>query len=86
MKLLPLGEMILIEPIVDQPKGGLIKAETVEGKRADKGRVLSVGSKYDGELKKGDTVYFQKYEVEEIILDGKTFVIGAPAAMYCKVK
>lgn len=81
MKIKPLRDNILLEPVREEKKkGGIILPDTVEKDRPEKGRVLAVGSgkiDKDGkripmEVKKGDVVLFTKYGPNEIeIFDDK---------------
>lgn len=75
MKIRPLRDNILLEPVREEKrKGGIILPETIEKDRPEKGRVLAVGSgkiDKDGkrmpmEIKKGDIVLFTKYGPNEI--------------------
>ncbi|MBI4117150.1 MAG: co-chaperone GroES [Parcubacteria group bacterium] len=80
MKIKPLRDNILLEPIKEErKKGGIILPETVEKDRPEKGRVLAVGpGKFDQhgkriplEVKKGNVVLFTKYGPNEIKVDDK---------------
>lgn len=81
MRIKPLRDHILIEPLKEEKKkGGIILPETVEKERPEKGRVLAVGpGKIDKDgkripldVKKGDIVLFAKYGPNEIeIFDDK---------------
>ncbi|OHB24454.1 MAG: co-chaperone GroES [Parcubacteria group bacterium RIFCSPLOWO2_12_FULL_40_10] len=80
MKIKPLKDHILIEPLKEEKKKGrIILPETVEKERPEKGRVLAVGAgkfSKDGkripmEVKKGDIVLFTKYGPNEIKIDDK---------------
>ena len=80
-KLIPLGARILCEPIVEAATSVVRRSESErEDKklRPEKGKVIAVGRENKGELKKGDIVYFSKYECEWIEIKGKEFVIGLP--------
>ena len=82
MKIKPLRDHVLIEPLKEEKKKGrIILPETVQKERPEKGRVLAVGSgKIDKsgkripmEVKKGDVVLFTKYGPNEIKMeDSKT--------------
>lgn len=83
MKLNPLNDRIVIEPIKweDKTKGGLYLPETAQDK-PQTGKVIAVGPGLyqDGELinpscKAGDTVLFAKYSGTEIKLDDKKVLI-----------
>ncbi|MEK7536828.1 MAG: co-chaperone GroES [Patescibacteria group bacterium] len=80
MKIKPLRDNILLEPVKEEKrKGGIILPETVEKERPEKGRVLAVGpGKFDKngkriplDVKKGDIVLFTKYGPNEIKVEDK---------------
>lgn len=75
MKIKPLEDRILIEPLKEERKrGGIILPDTIEKERPEKGRVIAVGpGKIDENgkrtaipVKKGDVVLFTKYGPNEI--------------------
>ena len=85
MKIKPLGDRVLIEPLREEKKkGGIILPETVEKERTEKGRVVAVGAgrvddsgkKIPMNVKKGDKVLFTKYGPDEIKVDGKEYLIA----------
>jgi len=87
MKLKPLGDRVILEPINEEKKskGGIILPETVSKERPEQGRVVAVGpGKFDedGEkriplaVKKGDIVLFTKYGPNEVKIDGKEYLIA----------
>jgi chaperonin GroES len=87
MKLKPLGDRVILEPLTEEKKskGGIILPETVDKERPEKGRVVAVGpGKFDedGEkriplsVKKGDVVLFTKYGPNEVKIDGKEYLIA----------
>lgn len=80
MKIKPLRDNILLEPLKEErKKGAIILPETVEKDRPEKGRVLAVGpGKFDQhgkriplEVKKGNVVLFTKYGPNEIKVEDK---------------
>lgn len=80
MKIKPLEDRVLIEPLKEERKrGGIILPDTVEKERPEKGRVIAVGpGKIDknGEcivvpVKRGDVVLFTKYGPNEIKITEK---------------
>ena len=84
MKIHPLNDHILIEPLRDEKKkGGIILPDTVEKERSERGRVIAVGpGKRDEsgkriplDVKKGDTVLFTKYSPNEVKVDGKEYLV-----------
>lgn len=84
IKLKPVGEYILVEPLEESEKtaSGLI-IQTSGKERPQKGKIVSLGAGkrdengklVDFNIKKGDTVMFKKYSPEEIELNGKTYLL-----------
>lgn len=74
MKLQPLGDRIIIKPVIEEEvtKSGIVLPDTVEKEKKEEGEVIAIG---DGEkimklgLKEGDKVIFGKYSGEEITID-----------------
>jgi len=86
MKLKPLGDRVILEPLTDEKKskGGIILPETVDKERPEKGKVIAIGpGKIDESgkripmnVKKGDIVLFTKYGPNEVKIDGKEYLIA----------
>jgi len=87
MKLKPLADRVVIEPLSQEAKskGGIILPETASKERPEKGKIVAVGpGKYDDccekriplAVKKGDIVLFTKYGPNEIKIDGKEYLIA----------
>ena len=85
MRIKPLRDNILLEPLKEEKKrGGIILPETVDKERPEKARVLAVGpGKFDENgkriplgVKKGDKVIFTKYGPNEIKVDDKEYLIA----------
>ncbi|MEX1064174.1 MAG: co-chaperone GroES [Candidatus Paceibacterota bacterium] len=85
MKIKPLGDRVLIEPLREEKKrGGIILPDTVEKERPEQGRIVSVGpgrvdddgKKVPMNVKKGDKVLFTKYGPNEIKVDEKEYLIA----------
>ena len=79
MKIRPLGDRVLVEPIEEkeQTVGGIIIPDSAKEKPMQ-GKVIAVGKKTDKEgkelkfdVKAGDTVLLPKYGGTEVKLDGK---------------
>ena len=79
MKIRPLGDRVLVEPIEekDQTVGGIIIPDSAKEKPMQ-GKVIAVGKKTDKDGKElkfdvnaGDTVLLPKYGGTEVKLDGK---------------
>ena len=86
MKIRPLSDHILIEPLKqeEKTKSGILLPETAEKERPEQGKVIAVGAgkkTEDGkviplDLKEGDVVLFTKYAPNEIKIDEKEYLIA----------
>ncbi len=85
MKIKPLGDRVLIEPLREEKrKGGIILPDTMEKERPEKGKIIAVGpgkvddkgKKIPMNVKKGDTVLFTKYGPNEIKVGEKEYLIA----------
>ena len=86
MKIKPLSDHILIEPIKgeEKTKSGILLPETSEKEKPEQGKVISVGpGKKDEagkliplEVKEGDKVLFTKYGPSEIKVEDKEYLIA----------
>jgi chaperonin GroES len=84
MKIQPLGDRVLVEPIdeKEQTKGGIIIPDTAKEKPQE-GKVIELGTgKLDDDgkkipfnVKKGDKVLMPKYGGTEVKFDNKTYQI-----------
>ena len=84
MKIQPLGDRVLVEPIKEDEvkKGGIIIPDTAKEKPQE-GKVIAVGSgKLDDNgkvipfhVKKGDKILMPKYGGTEIKIDNKDYLI-----------
>jgi chaperonin GroES len=84
MKIQPLGDRVLVEPMKDdeQKKGGIIIPDTAKEK-PQKGKVIALGTgridddgkKVPFNVKKNDVVLMPKYGGTEIKLEGKEYQI-----------
>jgi len=84
MKIHPLGDRVLVEPVKEEEvkKGGIIIPDTAKEK-PQQGKVIAVGTgkidekgnKIPFNVKKGDKVLMPKYGGNEIKMDGKEYQI-----------
>jgi len=84
MKIQPLGDRVLVEPVKENEvkKGGIIIPDTAKEKPQE-GKVIAVGSgKLDDNgkvipfhVKKGDKILMPKYGGTEIKIDNKDYLI-----------
>ena len=85
MKIQPLSNHILIEPIKqeEKTKTGILLPETAERDKPEQGKVIAVGpgkKTASGKIipldvKKGDIVLFTKYSPNEIKINGREYLI-----------
>jgi chaperonin GroES len=86
MKINPLGDRVVIEPIEEKgkTKAGIYLPETADKERPEQGKIIAAGpGKLNDEgkripigVKKGDTVLFTKYGPNEIKVDEKEYLIA----------
>ena len=84
MKIKPLGDRVVIQPLKEEKKkGGIILPDTVDKERQEMGKVVAVGpGRIEGgkriplEVKKGDIILFTKYGPSEVKVDGKEYLIA----------
>jgi len=86
MKIKPLSDHVLIEPIKEEEKTktGILLPETAEKERPEQGKVIAVGPgrrTEKGEIipisvKPGQKVLFTKYGPNEIKVDNKEYLIA----------
>ncbi len=86
MKIKPLSDYILIEPIKEEEKtkAGILLPQTAEKERPEQGKVIAVGPGRKNssgkvmplDVKPGDKVLFTKYGPNEIKIDNKEYLIA----------
>jgi len=89
MKIRPLGDRVLIEPISSEEvkkfgRVSIVMPQTADKERPEQGKVVAVGQGRVDEhgkripmsVKKGDKVLFTKYGPNEIKIDGKEYLIA----------
>ena len=84
MKIQPLGDRVLVEPVKEDEvkKGGIIIPDTAKEKpiqgeiiAVGQGRVNEEGKLRPLDVKKGDRILFGKYAGTEIKIDGDDFLM-----------
>jgi len=85
MKIKPLADYVLIEPLKEEEKtkGGILLPQTAEREKPEQGRVIAVGPGRRDEkgnlipisVKPGQKVLFKKYSPDEIKVDDKEYLI-----------
>ena len=86
MKIKPLSDHILIEPLKqeEKTKSGILLPDTVEKERPEQGKVIAVGPGQRGkdgkvvpmDIKEGDIVLFSKYGPSEIKIDDTEYLMA----------
>ena len=87
MKIIPLADRVVIEPLKDEggkTKTGIYLPETVDKERPEQGKVVAVGpgkltetgKRVPVSVKKGDKVVFTKYGPNEVKVDDKEYLIA----------
>ena len=88
MKITPIGERVLLKPILEEEKtkGGIYIPESAR-ENNEKGKVLAVGKLKDkeSELKEDDVVLYSGYSNEEFELEGEKYVIVDYKDIYAKL-
>ncbi len=84
MKIKPLGDMIILERIKEEPKAGFVLPEEDQGDgKTNKGKVIAVGAgkmTADGiivkpEVEVGDTVLYSRYSPTKIMDGDKEYLV-----------
>ncbi len=83
LKLQPLGSRLIVKPVSEVAKGGIIIPETIDKEKPSRGEVLSIGpGKFldNGQrevidLKVGDVILFEKYGSDEYKIEGEEVLV-----------
>ncbi len=85
MKLKPLSDRIVLEPISqeEKTKSGIVLPDTIDKEKPEQGKVIAVGPGRilaDGKrapmsVKVGDKVVFRSYDSKEIKVDNKEYLV-----------
>lgn len=96
MKIQPLSDHVLIEPIKQEEKteSGILLPETVSKEKPEQGKVVAVGpgkkdkqgKRLPMEVEKGQKVLFTKYGPNEIKVDGKDYLIAKQSDILAIIK
>ncbi len=86
MKIQPLADRVLIEPLrqEEKTKSGIVLPDTVQKEKPEEGKVVAVGpgkllengKRQPLSVKKGDRVLFAKYGPTEIKVEDKEYLIA----------
>jgi len=93
-KIIPTGDNIVVEPVVEEvSSSGIIIPETASKEKPMKGKVMAVGpgkmtesgKRLEMEIREGDTVLFSKYGPTEVKVEGKEVLILSASDIYAKL-
>lgn len=95
VKIKPLGDRVLIEPLSEEARAkktkyGIVIPDTADKEKPQEGMVIAVGEGRRSEngtlhplsVKKGDKVLFSKYGPSEIKVDDKEYLIAKEEDIY----
>ena len=94
MKLVPLGDRLVIKPVVEEEvlASGIVIPDTAKEKpqqgevvAAGPGRLDDDGKRIAMDVKVGDRVLYAKYSGQEIKLDQEEYIVLAEKDVLCKV-
>ncbi len=94
MKLHPLGDRLLIEPIVETSKSGFVVPDSMEKDKPQEAKVVAVGpGKLDNNgkivpmtVQVGDTIIFRRYAPDEFKIGGKDYMVLSESDVIAIVK
>jgi len=88
MKVLPLDDRVLVEPIEEEERVGAIIIPETAKEKPIMGTVVAVGTDEDVQelIKVGDKVIFGKYAGEEIKVEGKKQLLISRSDLLAKVQ
>lgn len=83
MKLRPLHDHLIIKPIEEVTKGGIVLPDSVDREKSEKGEVLAIGvgkllengQRAPIDVKVGDKVIFKKYSPDEVKVGDDKFLV-----------
>ena len=77
MKVKPIGERVLIEPVETEEKtaGGIYIPDTAKEK-TNEGKVLAVGDAKDMPVKVNDRIMYESFSGSDVNVDGKKLMIN----------
>jgi len=86
----PTGNKILIEPVDEtvDVKGKAYAPETEkeERKKSSKGKIVAVGVDYEGELKKGEVIFYDKFGGEYFVIESKEYYCVRPDDVFVVIR
>lgn len=79
----PLSNRVVVEPVKEETKGGIILPATADKEKAEKGKIVACGpgklldngTRAAMGVKVGDIVMFKKYSPDEVKVDGKEYLV-----------
>ena len=79
----PLSNRVVVEPIKEEAKGGIILPATADREKPEKGKIIACGpgklldngTRAPMGVKVGDVVMFKKYSPDEVKVEGKEYLV-----------
>lgn len=86
MKLKPLGDKVILQPVSEKEKtkSGIVLPDTVEKEKPEEGKVVAAGpgklldngKRSPMDVKKGDVVLFKKYGFDDYEVENEKYLVG----------
>jgi chaperonin GroES len=94
MNLEPLGDKIIVEPIVETSTSGFVVPDSMDKEKPQQGLVLAVGpGKLNDQgvrsamhVKVGDKIFFRKYAPDEFEHNGKNILVMSESDVIALIK
>lgn len=94
MNLQPLSDHIIIKPIEEATKGGIILPASSEKEKPENGEVVAVGpgkildngQRAPMSVKLGDKIVFKKYSADEIKIDKEEYLVISESDVIAIIK
>ncbi len=93
VKLIPLEDHIIVEPLEDEnvTESGIVLPDTAKEKpqrwrvlAVGEGKILENGQRAPMDVEEGDVVYFTKYSPDEIEIKGKKYLVIRHSSILAK--
>lgn len=96
MKLKPLHDNVVVEPITEEEttKAGIVLPDTVDKEKPEKGKVVEVGpgklldsgQRSEMGVQEGDIVVFKKFSPEEVKVDDQEYLVISESDILATLK
>ena len=85
MNIRPVGDRVVLEPIIQKEKkvGGIIVLASPEHEKSYLARVIELGGEAKDVLKIGDMVLYENYGCTELNVEGHTYLVNKLEGIVC---